>query len=59
MSYNVDVTNLRSKLRSRQFLFNQIKRLTSLRVRKLSFTGMVLPLVDSRCRYGAVAVLLC
>ena len=38
-----------SKLRSRLYLFNQVKRLMPIRARKLYFSGMVQPLIDYGC----------
>lgn len=49
LTWNAHVTKLCSKLRSRLYLFNQVKRLMPLRARKLYFSGMVQPLIDYGC----------
>ena len=49
LTWSVHVTKLCSKLRSRLYLFNQVKRLMPIRARKLYFSGMVQPLIDYGC----------
>ena len=49
LTWSVHVTKLCSKLRSRFYLFNQVKRLLPIHARKLYFSGMVQPLIDYGC----------
>ena len=49
LTWSVHVTKLCSKLRSRLYLFNQVKRLMPIRARKLYFSGMVQPVIDYGC----------
>ena len=49
LTWNTHVTKLCAKLRSRLYLFNQVKRLMPLHARKLYFSGMVQPLIDYGC----------
>ena len=50
LTWSVHVAKLCSKLRSRLYLFNQVKRLMPIRAaRKLYFSGMVQPLIDYGC----------
>ena len=50
LTWRVHVTKLCSKLRSRLYLFNQVKRLMPIGARKLYFSGMVQPLIDIRVK---------
>ena len=49
LTWSVHVTKLCSKLRSRLYLFHQVKRLMPIRAGKLYFSGMVQPLIDNGC----------
>ena len=49
LTWRVHVTKLCSKLRSRLYLFNQVKRLMPIGARKLYLLGMVQPLIDYGC----------
>ena len=46
LTWSVHVTKLCSKLRSRLYLFNQVKWLMLIHARKLYFSGMVQSLID-------------
>ena len=52
LTWNTHITQLCAKLRSRLYLFNQMKRLVPLHARELYYTGMVQPLIDYGCVIG-------
>ncbi len=51
-SWKIHITHLCSKLRSRLYLFNQVKHLMPLSIRKQYFTGLVHPVMDYGCHMG-------